>query len=76
MLPTSGDLTHGGDGRVVRRDASEGFGLHRSVAWDTQHQSEQALVPAERLLGQLTAWQWRCQRQVELEGAGSDAEGR
>lgn len=65
--PTSSDLTHGGDGRVVGRDASEGFGLHWSVPGDPQHQSEQALVPAEGLLGQLAPRQRGGQRQVELE---------
>lgn len=67
--PTSSDLTHGGDGRIVRRDATEGFGLNRSVARDTQHQSEQTLVPAEGLLGQLATWQRGGERQVELDGA-------
>lgn len=31
---TSSDLTHGGDGGVVWRDAAEGLGLHGGVAGD------------------------------------------
>lgn len=67
-LPTSGDLTHRGDWRIIRRDATEGFGLHRSVARNAQHQSEQTLVPAERLLGQLATRQRGGERQMELDG--------
>lgn len=65
---TSGNLTHGGDWRIVGRDATEGFGLHRSISRDAQHQSEQTLVPAEGLLGQLATRQWGGQREVELDG--------
>lgn len=65
--PTSSDLTHRGDGRLIWWDAAEWFGLHRSVARNAQHQSEETLVPAERLLGQLAAWQRRGERKVELE---------
>lgn len=64
---TSSDLTHGGDWRVVRRDATEGFGLHRSVAGDAQHQREETLVPAEGLLGQLATRQRGGQREMELD---------
>lgn len=69
-LRTSGDLTHGGDGRVVGRDAPQGLGLHRGMAGDAQHQGEQALVPAEGLLGQLAARQGGGQWQMELRGGG------
>lgn len=65
--PTSSDLTHGCDRRVVRWDASQWFGLYRSVAWDSQNQCKQPLVPAEGLLGQLAPRQWCGERQMELE---------
>lgn len=66
--PTSSDLTHRGDRRIIWWDAAEWLGLHRSVTRNAQHQSEETLVPAERLLGQLAAWQRRGERKVELEG--------
>lgn len=74
FFPTAGDFTHGSDGRIVRRDATEGFGLYRSIAGDPQHQSEQALVPTEGLLGQLAAWQRGGEGQMELGGGKPRAE--
>lgn len=56
FFPTSSDFAHGGDGRVVWRDATQGFRLYRRIARNPQHQSEQALVPTEGLLGQLATW--------------------
>lgn len=74
FFPTASDFTHGSDGRIVRRDATEGFGLYRSIAGDPQHQSEQALVPTEGLLGQLAAWQRGGEGQMELGGGKPRAE--
>lgn len=74
FFPTASDFTHGSDGRIVRWDAAEGFGLYRSIAGDPQHQSEQALVPTEGLLGQLAAWQRGGEGQMELGGGKPRAE--
>lgn len=68
--PTSSDLTHGCDGRIIRRDTTEGFRLHGGISRDSEHKSKQTLVPAEGLLGQLAAWQRCGQRQMELDRGG------
>lgn len=67
-LLTSSDLTHRGDWRIIRWDTTQGFGLHRGIARNPQHQGEQTLVPPERLLGQLATRQRGGERQMELNG--------
>lgn len=65
-LPTSSDLTHRSDGRIIGWDAANWFRLHRGIARNAQHQGEQTLVPAERLFGQLATRQRSGERQMEL----------
>lgn len=68
---TSGDFTHLGDGRLIRGDATELLSVWCGCSWQPQYQRKQPLVPAKGLLGQLTACQWRVQRQVQLRSRQS-----
>ncbi len=61
---TSSDLTHLGDSRLISGHAAQLLAVGHGHSWQPQHQGEESLVPAERLLSQLTTRQRGIQRQV------------
>lgn len=68
---TSGDFTHLRDGRLICGDAAELLVVWRGCSRQSQDQSKQPLVPAERLFGELAASQRGVQGQVQLHHSGS-----